>query len=200
MVLLCLHRGTFLYDEVAIGGDELGNKALKRKKGIVQEIFDNIEDSQVLILMDYQGLSVSEVTDLRSKYRESGVVYKVYKNTMTNFAFKDAGIEGFEDLLTGPNAIAFGMEDPVSAAKIAKDFAKEHEDLVIKAGYLDGKFLDAEAVNNLASLPSKEELVAKMLGSLNAPVQGFANVLTATLSSVVYALNAVKEKKEAEEA
>jgi len=178
----------------------LKNKALEQKKQIVEEITDKLERAQSVVLVDYRGLNVEEVTQLRRNYKEAGVEYKVYKNTLMRFAFKEAGFEEFNEFLTGPNAIAFGFDDPVQAAKITHDFAKENKKLEIKAGIVDGKIIDIEEIKNLATLPSKEVLIAQALAGLNGPIAGFANVLQGTIRSLVYALNAIKEKQEGQEA
>ncbi|EOD01484.1 50S ribosomal protein L10 [Caldisalinibacter kiritimatiensis] len=174
------------------------SSALEKKKQIVSEIKEKIDNAQSVVLVDYRGLNVEEVTELRKKFREAGVEYKVYKNTLMRFAFKDAGLEEFNEYLTGPNAVAFGYEDPVSPAKVTHEFAKEHETLEIKAGVVDGKVISLEEVKSLAELPSKEQLIAQVLGGLNGPISGFANVLQANIRNLAYALNAIKEKKEAE--
>nr|WP_236910098.1 50S ribosomal protein L10 [Clostridium sp. Cult3] len=176
----------------------LKEKVLEEKKQIVAEITDKVNKAQGIVLVDYRGLKVEELTELRRNYREAGVDYKVYKNTMMRFAFEEAGFEEFNQYLTGPNAIAFGFEDPVQAAKITDEFAKKHDKLEIKAGIVDGKIIDVEEVKNLASLPSKEVLIAQALGGLNAPISGFANVLQGTIRNLVYALDAVREKQEAQ--
>mgnify|MGYP000982996436 CR=1 FL=1 len=175
-------------------------KVLEEKKQVVEEIKEKVNKAQGVVLVDYRGLNVEELTELRRNYRKAGVDYKVYKNTMMRFAFKDAGLEEFNQHLTGPNAVAFGFEDPIQAAKITEEFAKNHDKLEIKAGIVDGKIIGIEEVKNLASLPSKEILIAQALGGLNAPITGFANVLQGTIRKLVYALNAVKEKQEAQEA
>ncbi|NLW22781.1 MAG: 50S ribosomal protein L10 [Tissierellia bacterium] len=172
------------------------SKALEQKKQIVQEIKEKLEKAQGVVLVDYRGLNVEEVTKLRRNCTEAGVDYKVYKNTLMRFAFKEAGFEEFNQYLTGPNAIAFSFDDPVQAAKITNDFAKEHDKLEIKAGLVDGKIIGVEEVKNLANLPSREVLVAQVLGGLNAPITGFANVLQGTIRNLVYALNAIREKQE----
>lgn len=170
---------------------------LNAKKENVQEIQKNIENAQAVVLVDYRGLNVSQLTELREKYREAGVEYKVYKNTMMRFAFKEAGLEDFNKNLTGPNAVAFGYDDPVAVAKITSDFAKEHEQLEIKAGIVDGKIIDLAGVNSLASLPSKEQLLGQVVRGLNSPIQGFANVLTGNLRGLVTALAAIRDQKQA---
>lgn len=169
---------------------------LTSKKQLVQEITEKVNSSQAVVLVDYRGLNVEEVTDLRKKFREAGVEYKVYKNTMMRFAFKDAGLEDFNQFLKGPSAIAFSSEDAVAPAKICHEFAKDHNNLEIKAGIVDGKVIDVEGVKSLADLPSREVLIAQVLGGLNGPISGFANVLQANIRNLVYALNAVKEKQE----
>jgi large subunit ribosomal protein L10 len=175
-------------------------RVLEEKKQIVEEIKEKLENAQSVVLVDYRGLKVDEVTELRRKYTEAGVDYKVYKNTMMRFAFKDAGLEEFNQFLTGPNAVAFGFDDPVQAAKITDEFAKDHDKLEIKAGIVDGKIIGIDEIKSLANLPSKEVLIAQTLAGLNGPIAGFANVLQGTIRNLVYALNAVKEKQEGLEA
>jgi large subunit ribosomal protein L10 len=178
----------------------LRDKVLEEKKQIVEEIKEKVEKAQSVVLVDYRGLNVEELTQLRRKYKEAGVDYKVYKNTMMRFAFKDAGLEEFNQFLTGPNAVAFGFDDPVQAAKITDEFAKDHDKLEIKAGIVDGKIIGIDEIKSLANLPSKEVLIAQTLAGLNGPIAGFANVLQGTIRNLVYALNAVKEKQEGLEA
>lgn len=174
----------------------MGDKVLNAKKQVVEEIKENIERSQSIVLVDYRGLNVEQLTELREKYREAGVEYKVYKNTMMRFAFKDAGLEEFNEFLTGPNAVAFGFDDPVAAAKITSDFSKDNDKLEIKAGVVDGKVIGLEGVKSLASLPTKEELLGQVVRGLNSPIQGFANVLSGNLRGLVTALAAIRDQKE----
>jgi large subunit ribosomal protein L10 len=142
-------------------------------------------------------LDVAEVSDLRKKYREAGVDYKVYKNTMMRFAFKEAGYEDFVENLTGPNGIAFSIEDAIGAAKVSDEFAKGNDKLEIKAGIVDGNVIGIDQIKELANIPPREVLIAKVLGSLNSPITGFANVLQGNIRNLVYALDAIKEKQEA---
>ena len=172
-------------------------QTLQAKSQVVDEIKEKIGKAQSVVLVDYRGLNVEELTELRSQYRKAGVEYKVYKNTMMRFAFKDSGLEDFNEFLTGPNAVAFGYDDPVQAAKITSEFAKKHEKLEIKAGIVDGKVIDINSVKDLANLPSREVLIAQVLGGFNAPIQGFANVLQGTVRNLVYVLNAIAEQQEA---
>ena len=172
-------------------------QTLQAKSQNVEEIKEKISKSQSVVVVDYRGLNVEQLTELRSRYRKAGVEYKVYKNTMMRFAFKDSGLEDFNEFLKGPSAIAFGYDDPVQAAKITSDFAKENDKLEIKAGIVDGKVIDVNGVKDLANLPSREVLIAQVLGGFNAPIQGFANVLQGTIRSLAIVLNAIAEKQEA---
>lgn len=172
-------------------------QTLKAKSQNVEEIKEKISRAQSVVLVDYRGLNVEQLTELRSEYRKANVEYKVYKNTMMRFAFKDSGLEEFNEHLTGPNAIAFGYDDPVQAAKITAEFAKKNEKIEIKAGIVDGKIINVDGVNNLASLPSREVLIAQALGGLNAPIQGFANVLQGTIRGLATVLQAIAGKQEA---
>lgn len=157
------------------------SKAIEMKKAIVEEIADKFSKSSSAILFDYRGLTVEEVTELRKQFREAGVDYKVYKNTLVKRALEKAGVEGLTDLMEGPNAIAFGFEDPITPAKIGSEFAKTHKALELKAGVVEGEFFDEEKVKDLAAIPSREVLIAKLLGSLKAPVSNFAYMLQAII-------------------
>ncbi len=170
---------------------------LQAKTQVIDEIKEKISSSQSMILVDYRGLNVAQLTELRKRYRDAGVDYKVYKNTMMRFAFKDLGLEDFNEYLKGPSAVAFGLDDPVAAAKVTAEFAKANDKLEIKAGIVDGKVIDLDGVKNLAELPSREVLVAQVLGGLNAPIQGFANVLQGTIRGLAIVLNAIAEEKTA---
>nr|WP_244985928.1 50S ribosomal protein L10 [Anaerosalibacter bizertensis] len=195
---MCLRRD-FLYvhlKEVKLVREQV----LQGKKGIVEEIKEKVDKAQSVVLVDYRGLKVDELNELRSKCREAGVDYKVYKNTLMRFAFKESGFEGFNEFLAGPNAVAFGYDDPVQAAKIIHEFSKDHDNLEIKAGIVDGNIIDINEIKELANLPSREVLIAQTLGGLNGPISGFVNVLQGNLRNLVYALNAIKENQEAQEA
>lgn len=157
---------------------------LKGKQAIVQEIEEKIKNSQSLVLVDYRGLTVEEVTNLRNEYRKNNVEYKVYKNTLMKFAFDNLGYTDFAEVLKGPSAVAFSMEDATSSAKVTNNFAKENDKLKIKAGIVDGKILDVAGVVSLASIPSREVLLTKLLGSIKSPVANF-----------VYLADALAKKK-----
>lgn len=167
------------------------------KQPIVQEIKAKLEESKGAVLTDYRGLNVAEVTDLRNRLRQAGIEYKVVKNTLTRLAANEIGLEGLDAYLEGPTAIAYGVEDPVAPAKILSEFAKEHKNLEIKAGIIEGKVIDFAGVKALAELPSKEVLLAKVLGGMQSPLYGFANVLQGNLRNLVYVLDAVRKTKEA---
>ena len=170
---------------------------LAQKQEVISEIKEAIQNSKSVVIMEYRGLNVAQITDLRNKFREKNTNYKVYKNTLVNLALKDLGYEGYEDLLSGPNGFAFSNEDLVYGPKVATEFSKEHEKLIIKGGFLEGKVISEDEVKAVAKLPSKEILIAMALGGLNAPIQGFASALNGIISKLVYALNAIKEKEEA---
>jgi len=174
----------------------MNSKVVERKQQVVKEIREKIENSKSIVLVDYRGLDVSEVSELRKKYREAGVDYKVYKNTMMRFAFKEAGYEDFIENLKGPNGVAFSIEDAIGAAKISDEFSKSNEKLKIKAGIVDGNIIGIDQIKELANIPSREVLIAKVLGSLNSPITGFVNVLQGNIRNLVYALDAIKEQKE----
>lgn len=171
---------------------------LEAKKQVVEEIKDRFQKMQSAVLTDYRGLNVGEVTELRSKLREAGIEFKVLKNTLTKIAADEVGLEGLDPYLEGPTAIAFGVEDVVAPAKILSDFAKTHKALEIKAGILENKVIDFEGVKALADLPSREVLLAKLLGSMQSPMYGFAGSLQGILRNFVYVLDAVREKKATE--
>lgn len=172
--------------------------SLEAKKQVVEEIKERLEKTQVAVLADYRGLNVAEVTELRAKLREAGVDFKVLKNTLTRLAANEVGLEGLDPYLEGPTAIAFGIDDPVVPAKVLSDYAKTHKALEIKAGILEKKVIDANGVKALADLPSREVLLAKVMGAMQSPLYGFAGSLQGLLRNLVYVLDAVKEKKAAE--
>ncbi|MFZ7134701.1 MAG: 50S ribosomal protein L10 [Eubacteriales bacterium] len=167
------------------------------KKEVVNEIVDKFQKAQSAVLVDYRGLNVEEVTEFRAMARTAGVDYKIYKNTMMRFAVKETGFEGLIEHLVGPTAVAFSYEDPVAAAKVVSDFAKNHKAMEVKAGMVDGKVLDINAVADLADLPPREVLIAKVLGGFNAPITGLVNVLQGNIRGLAIALNQIKEQKEA---
>ena len=169
---------------------------LELKKTVVAEIKDRFDRAQGVVIVNYSGLTVAEVTELRRQFRKENVEYKVLKNRLVGRAAKEAGIEGLDEYLEGTSAFAFGYDDPVAAARVASDFAKKNNKVQIKAGVVDGKVFDAKMVEDLAKLPAKEVLVAKLLGSLNAPITGLVTVLNGPARGLAVALNAIREQKE----
>ncbi|AKP45511.1 50S ribosomal protein L10 [Bacillus smithii] len=148
--------------------------AIEKKKQIVEEITEKFKNSVSTIVVDYRGLNVAEITELRKQLREAGVEFKVYKNTLTRRAAEAAELTEINDVLTGPNAIAFSNDDVVAPAKILNNFAKENEALEIKAGVIEGKVVSLEEIKALAELPSREGLLSMLLSVLQAPIRNFA--------------------------
>lgn len=168
-----------------------------QKAVMLEEIKEKMSRAQVTILADFRGISVAKITDLRSRLRKAGSEMKVAKNTIAGIAAKEIGVEGLDQYLEGPTVFTFGVEDPVAPAKILSDFAREVKQGVdIKAGILEGKVIDASGVKALADLPSREVLLAKVLGGMQAPMYGFASVLAANLRNLVYVLDQVRQQKE----
>ncbi|MBR1451606.1 MAG: 50S ribosomal protein L10 [Lachnospiraceae bacterium] len=147
------------------------------KKPIVDEISEVVKDAQGVVLVDYRGLTVEQDTNLRKQLREAGVTYKVYKNTMMNFAFKGTDFEQLAPHLEGPSAIAVSKDDATAPARIIVKFAKEAPALELKAGVVEGVLYDAKGIADVAKIPSREELLSRLLGSLQSPVANFARVL-----------------------
>ncbi len=147
------------------------------KKPIVEEISEVVKDAQGVVLVDYRGLTVEQDTNLRKQLREAGVTYKVYKNTMMNFAFKGTDFEQLAPHLEGPSAIAVSKDDATAPARIIVKFAKEAPALELKAGIVEGVLYDAKGIADVAKIPSREELLSRLLGSLQSPVANFARVL-----------------------
>jgi len=170
---------------------------LEAKKLVVADIKDKLSRAKGAILVDYRGLTVEEVTALRKQFREAGVEYKVLKNTLIQLAAKELDLSELDQYLEGPTAVAFGYNDPVIPAKILTEFIKKTKKMEIKGGLVEGKVIDNSGVQYLSDLPSREVLLAKLLGSMNAPISGFVGVLGGTLRSLLYTLNAIKEQKEA---
>ena len=155
-------------------GGVMMSSILDQKKHIVGEISDKLKNSVSTIVVDYRGLDVSEVTELRKQLREAGIDFKVYKNTMVRRAAEEAGLGGLNEFLTGPNAIAFSSEEVVAPAKILNNFAKEHEALEIKTGVIEGTITSVEDVKAIAELPNREGLLSMLLSVLQAPMRNFA--------------------------
>ena len=147
------------------------------KQPIVEEISELLNGAATAVVVDYRGLTVAEDTELRKQLREAGVVYKVYKNTMINFAIKDTEFADLAQHLEGPTAIAVCKDDATAAARVLAKFAKTAEALEIKGGVVDGVYYDAAGIGQIASIPSREVLLSKLLGSMQSPVTNFARVI-----------------------
>ena len=165
------------------------------KKAVVEEIVSKIKAAKSVVFVDYNKLTVAEVSELRNKCREAGCEYKVYKNTLVRKAFNHRGSNQFDEALTGPTAVAFSA-DEVTAAKLMTKAAKDYDGkIVLKCAFSDNAYVDKKGVEALATMPSREELVAKMLGSMQAPLSNFAGVLNNLVSGIVRVLARVAENK-----
>ena len=147
------------------------------KAPVVEEISEAIKDAASVVVVDYRGLTVAEDTALRKQLREAGVCYKVYKNTMMVRAFEGTDCEQLKEYLEGPSAIAISKDDATAAAREIAKFAKKAPKLEIKGGIVEGQAYDAKGIDNIATIPSREELLSKLLGSLQSPITNFARVM-----------------------
>jgi len=162
---------------------------LEVKQQIAQTLSQKMANSKSVILADYRGLKVSEITQLRAELRKAGVEFRVVKNTITSFAIREIDLLDLESYLKGPTAIAFGLNDPVAPAKVLVEFAKTHKNLKIKAGVVEGQVIGVDGVIALAELPSREVLLAKVVGMFQAPITNWVNVLQAPISSLARVLD-----------
>ena len=160
---------------------------LEMKKTVVAGIKEKFEKAQTVVLVDYRGLTVAEDTELRNQLRKAGVEYAVLKNTMISRAIEGMNVDEMHASLEGPTAVAFGYEDMIAPAKILSEFAKKSKKLTIKCGVCEGAYLNADGVEALASLPSKEVLIAKIMGSMMSSVSKF-----------VYCVEAIRKQKAGE--
>ncbi len=172
------------------------------KQPVVAEIAESIKDAQSVVLVDYRGLTVEQDTVLRKQLREAGITYKVYKNTMMNFAFKGTAFEGLAPYLEGPSAIAISTEDATAPARELCKFAKTAPKLEVKGGVVEGDVYDAAGIAEIAKVPSREELLSKLFGSMQAPIANLARVLDqlAEKGGAAACDAPVKEEAAAEEA
>ena len=175
----------------------MGEKAIEAKKQVVLEIKEKMEQSKGILFYDYRGLNVEEVTDLRNQFRAAGVEYHVIKNSMLKRAADMLEIQGLDSTLAGPTAVAFGISDPVAPAKVLVEFVKKVKKTEIKAGVLGTKVIDVKGIEALAELPSREQLIGQLAGTLQAPISGLARSLSGIICKLGYALNAVKDQKQA---
>lgn len=154
-------------------------KVLESKKAVVAALVERLKEAQAGVIADYRGLTVAQDTELRAKLREAGVEYTIVKNTLTRFAANEVGLEELDPVLHGPTALATSSTDVVAPAKVLVEFAKANEQLEIKAGFVDGKVINADEVKVYASIPNKETLISKMMGSLQSPIASLVRTLDA---------------------
>ncbi len=187
-----IYKGLIFNGEVDILPKE---STLKQKREVIDNISERMKAAKAMVFADYRGLTVEQDTELRSALRKAGVDYKVVKNTLTRFAAKENGLEELDTYLNGPTAMASSDSDPVAPAKILSEYAKKYDKLELKVGVVEGKIIDVNGIKSLAELPSKEVLIAKVLGGFNAPISGLVNVLNGNIRGLVVALNAIAEQK-----
>jgi large subunit ribosomal protein L10 len=166
----------------------------KAKVELVGQIRENLDAADAVWVVDYRGLTVKQAEDLRAKIREQGATFKVYKNSFAERAFADLELPSLGTILEGPSAFVFVSGDPVASAKTLKGFAKENENLEVKGGILNGEVVTAEQVKAIADLPSRDELIAKLIGSIRSPLAGIVQVLNGPASKLVRTLDAIAEK------
>ena len=167
---------------------------LEQKKQVVNEMVEKFKAASAGVFVDYRGLTVEEDTELRRKFREAGVEYKVVKNTLTSRAAKEVGLEALDPILNGPTALAMSVDNPVAPAKIIAEFAKKHEALEVKAGFMDGAVMSVAEVNTLAATPTREELLAKMMGSMKSPISGLVRLLNTIVEGGVEMVDLAAKK------
>lgn len=168
---------------------------ISQKRVVIDGISEKMKAAKAIVFADHRGLTVEQDTELRNALRKAGVEYKVVKNTLTRFAAKESGLDGLDPFLNGPTAMASSAVDAVAPAKVLSEYVKKFDKLELKAGVVEGKIINVEGIKALADLPSREVLISKVLGSLNAPITGFVNVLNGNIRGLVVALNAIAEQK-----
>lgn len=163
----------------------------------LEEIKTDLEDVVAVWVVDYRGLTVKESQELRRSIREADASLKVYKNTLVKIALNDMELPNMDEVLAGPSAFVFAKGDPVASAKALKDFAKDHKALEIKGGMMDNRFVDAESVVKIANLPSREQLIAQLLGTIQNPMSGLVRVLNGPMEAFARCVNQIAEQKPA---
>ena len=170
---------------------------IENKKKIVEDLKEKFATTKVVIVSDYKGLNVAQMTELRRNLSEANVEYKVVKNTLLNRASKDTDAELLADVFKGPSGIAMSFDDPVAPAKILTQFAKDNPKLEIKAGVMNGKLMDLDAITALSKLPSREELLGQVLSAMNNVPTGLVRALSGVPRQMLNVLTAIKDQKEA---
>lgn len=181
----------------------MSESSINAKKVIINEIKEKIENAKSVTLVEFNGMDVLEITALRNQFRDANTEYKVYKNTMMRFAFEELGYDQFAEELKGSNALIFSNEEVVDGPKIASKYIDEDDEnkekLVIKSGIVDGDYQNPDEMNAIAKLPSTEALASMLVNVLQAPIRNLAIDLNQVNAKLVYALDAIREKKENEE-
>ena len=168
----------------------------EEKATSIAELREKLGDARGAVLTDFRGLSVAEITELRTLLRKNAVEYKVVKNTLAKLAVKDTGLAGLAAYLEGPTGIAVSRTDPVAASKAVTAWAKGRQTFTVKGGIIEGRVVGPAEVAELAELPSREVLLARLAGAFQAPLQGLAQVLSAPLQGLVRVLDRVRQRKE----
>ena len=172
-------------------------KTKQQKQAQVDALVLQMKEAKSAVFANFQGLTVQETEELRATCRDNGILFTASKKTLVGRAFEEAGIDGDARSFDGGVAVAFGMEDEVAPAQIVANFAKTHKVVTLFGGILEGAFISADKVEALSKLPSKQQLLGQLVGTLNAPMSGFANVLAGNLRGLVTVLGAVKDQKQA---
>ena len=173
-------------------------KILKQKQEMVEELAGKIKNSVAGVLSDYKGINVEDDTKLRRELRAAGIEYSVIKNSILRRAFEKVGYDGLDEVLTGSTALALSQSNHTAAAKILSKYSvASRGEYKLKAGFVEGRVIDLAGVDELSKLPEREELIAKMLGGMNAPIASFVYVLNANMQGLAVALSAIAEKKSA---
>lgn|ERR1043165_8016507 len=169
----------------------------EEKDQVIADLGKVLEGASSIYFTDYKGLTVAQATELRNNFRKEGVQYRVAKNTLISRALTEKGITGeqYDAALTGQTALAFGFEDPAAPARVLKEFIGKNEKLQFKLAWLDGSVFDSKQLNTLASLPTKKDLMASIVGSLEAPMSGIVGVLGALQRDLVYLMDAIEKQK-----
>lgn len=168
-----------------------------QKEALIKELAEKIKEAKSIVFADYKGLSVEEIKELRAKLREEGASFQIAKKTLIKIAAQEAGYEGIADeVMEGPVGAAFSMEDEIAAAKILHNFSKAHKNLKLRGAFFENRVLSVAETKELAILPGKEELLAKLVYMLKAPISGFHGALNNTIGGFVRVLDAIREKQE----
>ncbi|MCR4443514.1 MAG: 50S ribosomal protein L10 [Peptococcaceae bacterium] len=170
--------------------------SLEEKKQIVEQIKERFDRAQSVVILENRGLTVAQATDLRARLRDAGVDFKVLKNTLVKRAADETGITGLDPLLQGPTVWAFSLDDAVAAPKVLLEFTRTNDKLAVKGGILEKKIITEDGIKALAELPSREVLLAQVLGAFQSPLAGMANVLQGPLRKFGYALEALRKARE----